>query len=195
MHIMKKTSVPLYTTVLLALILSAYSFASAKGLGSGLKGPTFVASTTVYADLPAPIVSGSINNNYYSYAPTDPACIHRVRVLPYKVINGTKYFGTAYGQSNDVSDTGQEDVYSLDWSWSPVAGADGYTIHKYDSGCGWGGNYEFGMDVGNATWYLDGQGFNYFSLPQSPQLPFSVTVPTTQPGRKDGLVHQLQEAR
>jgi hypothetical protein len=58
---------------------------------------------------------------------------HSVRVYSYKLINGIKIFSAAPNTSSTITDNSGGNDYYVNFSWSSVAGVDGYRIFKSDT--------------------------------------------------------------
>ena len=70
--------------------------------------------------------------------------LHVIRIYPYQMRNGQKYFSPNYAEVT-VQDDYSSNYYTVHWSWDAVPGADGYRVMKY---CSSGSpNYDYAVDV------------------------------------------------
>lgn len=83
-------------------------------------------------------ITGVINYDGDSshYPPTGST--HAIQVYAYKFVDGVRVFHFGF-TSDDVTDN-SSDFYSINWSWDPVPGADGYIVYKSSTDC----NQDFG---------------------------------------------------
>lgn len=114
---------------------------------------------------------------------------HAIRVHAYRTnFAGTKYYATAYAQSDTFNDgSGESENYTLSWQWGAVAGAHGYLVLKSDTYSGYA--YDYGIETTSTSWEDDGTGFSALTATPTTAITSNlVTVPTLQTAVLHGAV-------
>lgn len=128
--------------------------------------------------------NGGSGETYY-----DSGYDHAIRVHAYRTnFAGTKYYATAYAQSDTVNDgSGESENYTLTWQWGAVAGAHGYLVLKSDTYSGYA--YDYGIETTSTSWEDAGTGFSALTATPTTAITSNlITVPTLQTAVLHGTV-------
>jgi hypothetical protein len=150
--------------------LNATAVASGAPINAGVVYPSNGWQTVTFFRGTNEVVGDSANAtgttvDALGYNPNDLVSIqvHAYRILP----NGTTIFSATPSTSADVT---SNDVFTVNWTWSAVAGADGYRLLR-------------NLNFAGYTEYMDVPGNSYADANASWTLGATVTPATAQSGR------------
>lgn len=135
-------------------------------LQSSIPGSKYYFNDTVIISNPSDVkyfnnkISGlfyapnNMGGNYYANN-----CQIAYKVYAYKIFYGEKAYNSVPVQGNVITTDNTNQQFYVDMTWNPAAGADGYALLKKDSCLGW--NYDYYIDVGNQTYFVDSSTYGY----------------------------------